>query len=63
VFALEVFDDESQEAHPAAMMSRRVILPRPEKLGADTAAEALQISLHHDAVTDLDYIASLLGEP
>lgn len=62
VFALEVFDDESQEAHPAAMMSRRVILPRPEKLGADTAAEALQISLHHDGRVDLDYIASLLGE-
>ncbi|WP_228495966.1 DEAD/DEAH box helicase family protein [Microbacterium sp. VKM Ac-2870] len=62
VFALEVFDDESQEAHPAAMMSRRVILPRPEKLGADTAAEALQISLHHDGRVDLDYIASLLGD-
>lgn len=61
VFALEVFDEDSQEAQPAALLERRVILPRAEKLGADTPVEALHLSLNRDGKVDLAYIAGLLG--
>lgn len=53
VFALEVFDDESQTAAPAALLERRVILPRPVKQGADTPAEALSLSLDRTGTADL----------
>lgn len=62
VAALEVFDDASQTAEPAALLQRRVIAPRPEKLGADTPTEALQMSLDRTGTVDLDYIARALGE-
>ncbi|OJX65524.1 MAG: helicase [Micrococcales bacterium 73-13] len=62
VFALEVFDDDTQEAEPAALLTRRVIAPRPERLGADTPADALQICLDRHGRIDLTTIADLLGE-
>lgn len=62
VFALEVFDDEAQTAAPAALLQRRVILPRPVKQGADTPAEALSLSLDRTGTADLALIADLLGE-
>lgn len=61
VFALEVFDDDTQTAEPAALITRRVVVPRPEKLGADNAAEAMAISLDRTGHVDLNDIASLLG--
>ena len=62
VLALEVFDESTQEVEPAALIERRVVTPRPQKLGADTPLEALQLSLDHSAKPDLDYMAGLLGE-
>jgi N12 class adenine-specific DNA methylase/SAM-dependent methyltransferase len=62
VFALEVFDDDTQEAEPAALLTRRVVAPRPERLGAETPAEAVQICLDRHGRIDLATIADLLGE-
>jgi len=63
VFALEIFDDDTQEAEPAALLTRRVVAPRPERLGAETPAEAVQICLDRLGRIDLATIAELLGEP
>ncbi|MGW9159278.1 DEAD/DEAH box helicase family protein [Microbacterium sp. NPDC055665] len=62
VFALEVFDEEQQTAQPAALLERRVIVPRPEKQGADSPLEALNLSLDRTGTADLQLIADLLGE-
>lgn len=62
VFALELFDEDTQEAAPAAILQQRVVLPRPERLGADTPSEALTLSLNQRGSVDLAYIAGLLGE-
>ncbi len=62
VFALEVFDDHTQQAQPAALLTHRVITPRPQRLGADTPAEALQITLDMLGRVDLNHIARLLGD-
>ncbi|MBN9605465.1 MAG: hypothetical protein J0G30_02505 [Actinomycetales bacterium] len=62
VFALEVFDDDTQEAEPAALLTHRVVAPRPERLGAETPAEAVQICLDRLGRIDLATIADLLGE-
>ncbi|MGC0252159.1 DEAD/DEAH box helicase family protein [Pseudactinotalea sp. Z1748] len=61
VYALEVFDEESQEAQPASLLSQRVILPRTDPQGADTPAEALNLSLNRTGTADLEVIADLLG--
>src|SRR5699024_8071673 len=41
---------------------RRVIMPRSEPQGADTPAEALNLSLNRTGTADLDIIADLLGQ-
>ncbi len=45
VAALEVFDDASQTAAPAGILSERVVAPRAPRLGADSAQDALAICL------------------
>jgi hypothetical protein len=45
VFALEIFDDASQTAAKADIFTRRVILPREPRLGADTPEDAMAICL------------------
>ena len=45
VYALEEFDPVGQRAAKADIFSRRVIAPRAPRLGADTPADALAISL------------------
>lgn len=62
VFALEVFDDDTQQAQPAALLQHRVIVPRPQRLGADSPADALQITLDTLGHVDLHHIAGLLGD-
>ncbi len=62
VFALEVFDEELQTAQPAALLDRRVILPRPQRQEADNPADALNLSLDRTGTADLDLIADLLGK-
>lgn len=62
VRALEVFDDATQHAAPATLLSQRVVAPRAPRLGADTPADALAICLDTRGRVDLEEIAALLGQ-
>ncbi|MGH9213046.1 MAG: helicase-related protein [Acidimicrobiales bacterium] len=59
--AIEVYDEETGVATPAAIQGQRMIHPPVERLGAETADEALAISLVETGRVDLDRIAELLG--
>ncbi|WP_051265218.1 hypothetical protein [Nakamurella lactea] len=59
--ALEIFDEETQRAIPAPLLTERVVLPRTPVLGADTPEDAIAIALETDGRLDLDRIAALLG--
>jgi N12 class adenine-specific DNA methylase len=61
VYALEEFDPAGQRAAKADIFSRRVIAPRAPRLGADTPADALAISLDTCGQARLSEIARLLG--
>jgi N12 class adenine-specific DNA methylase len=61
VLALEEFDPDIQVATKAPIFFRRVIVPVAPRHGADTADEALAISLDELGKPDLDRIAELLG--
>ncbi|MGI8807943.1 MAG: methyltransferase domain-containing protein [Acidimicrobiales bacterium] len=61
VAALEVFDDATQTARPAAIFTERVVSPPPLRLGVDTAAEAVAVCMDEAGRLDLDRIAELLG--
>ena len=62
VRALEVFDDSTQQATPATLLSERVVAPRAPRLGADSPHDALAICLDTHGRVDLEEIASLLGQ-
>jgi N12 class adenine-specific DNA methylase len=62
VRALELFDEETQTAAPAALLRQRVVVPRTPALGADTAEDALAIVLDTHGHVDLQHIARLLGQ-
>ena len=61
VLALEVYDDVEETATPASLLSRRVVAPRPEIQGVETAADAVAVSLDRRGGIDLTLIADLLG--
>ena len=61
VQALETFDETTQTAAPAGILSERVVVPRAPRLGADTPQDALAICLDTHGHVDLDEIARLLG--
>jgi N12 class adenine-specific DNA methylase len=61
VLALEQFDDTNQTATPAAILTRRVVAPRPEVQGVETPADAIAVSLDRTGGIDLALIADLLG--
>ena len=61
VGALENFDESTQTATPAGMLSERVVLPRAPRLGADTPEDALAICLDTHGRVELEEIARLLG--
>ncbi len=61
VAALEVFDDESQQARPAAIFTDRVIDPPTERLGVDTPDEAVAVCLDESGAVTLERVAELLG--
>lgn len=63
VRALEKFDPSTQTARKADILLRRVINPTPQRLGAETAEEALSICLDTHSRVDLAVIAQLLGLP
>jgi len=61
VLALENFDETSMTAFPAALLSQRVVAPRPEVQGAETPTDAVAVSLDRTGGIDLPLIADLLG--
>lgn len=61
VSALEIFDDDTQTASKAPIFDQRVIDPPLERLGVDTPAEALAVTLDETGGVDLDRVAALLG--
>ena len=61
VRALELFDDSTQTARPAALLRERVVAPRPPARGADTPADALAICMNETGRVDLHQIGELLG--
>ncbi|MGO9790050.1 MAG: methyltransferase domain-containing protein, partial [Solirubrobacteraceae bacterium] len=61
VRALENFDDSTQTAAPAALLTERVVAPRAPRLGADTPQDALAIGLDTHARVEIEEIARLLG--
>ena len=63
VLALEQFDPDSQSATKAAIFERRLLTPSHTRHGADSAEDALAVSLDETGRVDLERIASLLGVP
>ncbi|GIJ40540.1 DEAD/DEAH box helicase family protein [Micromonospora andamanensis] len=61
VFALENFNDDTRTATKADIFSKRVILPRAPRLGADSPEDALAICLDDHGTVVLSEIARLLG--
>ncbi len=61
VAALEVFDDETQRARPAAIFRERIISPPVRRLGVDSGAEAVAVCLDESGALALPRIAELLG--
>lgn len=59
--SLERFDEESQEASPASLLTERVLAPRSSAEVAETPAEALAVSLNETGGVDLERISALLG--
>jgi len=60
LLALEDFDPDSQTAVKAAIFTRRLLAPAAARYGADTADDALAVSLDETGRVDLDRIAELL---
>ncbi len=61
VAALEVFDDESGTAEPAAIFSRRVVSPPAQRTSASDPAEAIAICLDEWGQLEIERVADLLG--
>ncbi|MDR9367668.1 hypothetical protein Q5424_01165 [Conexibacter sp. JD483] len=61
VAALEVFDEQTQKAVPAALLTRRTLHPRAAISTAETPADALAICIEQVGRVDLARIGSLLG--
>ena len=59
---LEVFDEETGQAQPAALLRERVVAPRAPVLGADTPQDALAVCLDSRGRVELETIAQLLGD-
>jgi N12 class adenine-specific DNA methylase/SAM-dependent methyltransferase len=61
VAALEVFDDDTQEARPAAIFTERVINPPVRRSGVETAEEAVAVCLDERGAVTLERAAERLG--
>ena len=61
VLSLENFDEETQKAAAAAILTRRVLSRREPVLSVDTPADALAVCLEQHGRVELDAIASLLS--
>lgn len=61
VLALENFEETSQTAIPATIMTERVVVSKPEIQGVETPTDAIAVSLDRSGGIDLTMIADLLG--
>jgi len=61
VAALEIFDEETQEARPSAIFHERVIDPPHERHGVDTPDEAVAVCLDETGTVTIGRAAELLG--
>lgn len=61
VMALEIFDEDSGNVEPAAIMHGRVVGAVTEVTSVDTPAEAIALSVDRHGQVRLDYVAELLG--
>jgi N12 class adenine-specific DNA methylase len=61
VLSLEVFDEETGQAHPAGVLRERQIAQRVPVNGVETPQEALAVCLDTHGTVDLERIAGLLG--
>ncbi len=61
VAALEVFDEETQDAHKAPIFDARLIDPPAERLGVDSPAEAVAVCLDESGTVTIERAAQLLG--
>jgi N12 class adenine-specific DNA methylase len=61
VMSLEAFDETTQRATPATLLSKRVIAPREPVLGVETPQDALAVCLDTHGHVEIDEIARLLG--
>jgi N12 class adenine-specific DNA methylase len=61
VAALEVFDEDTQEARPAAIFHDRIIDPPHERHGVEAPDEAVAVCLDESGTVTLDRVAALLG--
>ncbi|MCB9423463.1 MAG: DEAD/DEAH box helicase family protein [Actinobacteria bacterium] len=61
VAALEAFDEESQQARPAAIFHERVIDPPHERHGVDSPDEAIAVCLDETGTVTVERVAELLS--
>jgi N12 class adenine-specific DNA methylase len=61
VMALESFDETTQTAIPATMLSQRTLVARMPVLGVDNPDDALAVCVEAHGRVDLEEIAALLG--
>jgi SAM-dependent methyltransferase len=61
VAALELFDDEIQQARPAAIFHERIIDPTHERHAVDTPDEAVAVCLDETGRVTADRVGELLG--
>ncbi len=61
VMSLEAFDETTQRATPATLLSKRVIAPREPVLGVETPQDALAVCLDTHGHVEIAEIARLLG--
>lgn len=59
--AIEVYDEDTGVAEPAALLSRRQVFAAYEPKGADSAADAVAISMAYKGHVDPEYCGYLLG--
>ncbi|HUZ81480.1 MAG TPA: hypothetical protein VMU73_04480, partial [Gaiellaceae bacterium] len=60
VAALELYDDSSGKARPAALLERRVVVPAVPVTHTDSPDDALRLSMAERGRVDLSFIADLL---
>lgn len=61
LLALENWDNETKTAKKAKIFTERTQFPRHQITSADSASDAIAVSMSEKARLDVDYIASLLG--